>query len=225
LELPQIYSHADFAATLIGVGLRERKKEQTRQRIADAAHRLFGERGFDGVTVAEVARAAEVAEATLFNYFPTKEDLFYSGLEAFGDRLIAAVRDRPAGAAVLPAFRDVVLGSGGQLERIAAGDRAALEHARTTARVISASPALRARERQALAAIAGELAAVLGPPGDPVAQAIANALMGVHGALIEYARRRLLADDRPAAIAADLQAAGERAFDHLDRGLAGFGPA
>jgi AcrR family transcriptional regulator len=207
------------------VGLRERKKEQTRQRIADAAHRLFGERGFDGVTVAEVARAAEVAEATLFNYFPSKEDLFYSGLEAFGGRLIAAVRDRPAGVPVLHAFREVVLGGAGQLQLIAAGDREALEHARTTARVISASPALLARERQALTAIAGELAAVLGRPGDPVAQAIANALIGVHSALIEYARRRLLADDRPAAIQADLHAAGERAFALLERGLAGFTPA
>ena len=77
------------------MGLRERKKAETRRRIAEAAHRLFGERGFQAVTVVEVARAAEVAEATLFNYFPTKEDLFYSGLEAFGARLVAAVRERP----------------------------------------------------------------------------------------------------------------------------------
>src|SRR4029453_13360477 len=149
----------------MAVGLRERKKEQTRLRITETAHRLFSERGFEAVTVAQVARAAEVAEATLFNYFPTKEDLFYSGLEAFGDRLIAAVRDRAPGTPALAALRSVVLGGQGVLERIAAGDRAALEQARTTARGISASPALRSRERQALAAIAADLAAVLGPPG------------------------------------------------------------
>jgi AcrR family transcriptional regulator len=207
------------------VGLREQKKEQTRQRIIEVAHRLFGAHGFDGVRVAEVARQAEVAEATLFNYFPTKEDLFYSGLEAFGDRMIAAVRDRPPGTPALAAFRSVVLGGQGQLERIAAGDRAALDQARTTARVISASPALRTRERQALAAIAADLAGVLGPPGDPVARAVANALIGVHGALIEYARAQVLTADRPAGIQADVRAHGERAFGLLENGLAGYSPA
>jgi AcrR family transcriptional regulator len=207
------------------VGLREQKKKQTRQRIAETAHRLFGERGFDGVTVAEVARGAEVSEATLFNYFPTKEDLFYSGLEAFGDHLIEAVRNRPAGEPALVAMRSVVLKGGGQLERIAAGDRVALDRARATARIISSSPVLRDREQRVLAAIAGELGAVLGPPGDTVARAMANALMGVHGALVDYARQRLLADDRPAAIMADVRTLGERAFALLEHGLADYARA
>jgi len=64
-------------------GLRARKKAQTRDLIAETARRLFEERGFDAVTVAEVARKAEVAEKTVFNYFPAKEDLFYSRLEQF----------------------------------------------------------------------------------------------------------------------------------------------
>lgn len=202
------------------MGLRERKKEQTRQRITEAAHRLFGERGFDEVTVAQVARAAEVAEATLFNYFPTKEDLFYSGLEAFGDRLIDAVRQRPVGEPAVVTVRSFLLDVGGQLAQIAAGDREVLERARTTARIISASAALRARERQAIADIAGDLAAVLGD--DPVTRAMANALMGVHSALVDYARNRLLANDRPGAIAADLRTYGERAFALLERGLKDF---
>lgn len=59
------------------VGRRERKKQQTRQLISDVATTLFMERGFDHVTVAEVAKAADVAVQTVFNHFPTKEDLFF----------------------------------------------------------------------------------------------------------------------------------------------------
>ena len=56
-------------------GLRERKKQQTRQLLAETARRLFAERGFENVSIVEIARAADVSEATVFNYFPTKEDL------------------------------------------------------------------------------------------------------------------------------------------------------
>lgn len=59
------------------LGRRERKKQQTRQAISDVATTLFLERGFDAVTVAEVARAADVAVQTVFNHFPAKEDLFF----------------------------------------------------------------------------------------------------------------------------------------------------
>src|ERR1700754_5119358 len=58
-------------------GLRERKKRQTQEAIAGAAMELFLEHGFDAVTVADVARAADVAEKTVFNHFPTKEDLVF----------------------------------------------------------------------------------------------------------------------------------------------------
>src|SRR5436305_14133993 len=91
------------------VGLRERKKQRTRQLIADTARRLFAERGFDRVTVAEIAREAEVAQATVFNYFPTKEDLFYSRLEAFEEQLLAAIRERAPGQRVLAAFGGFLL--------------------------------------------------------------------------------------------------------------------
>jgi AcrR family transcriptional regulator len=74
------------------LGLRERKKQRTRELIAETARRLFGERGFDRVTVAEVARAAEVSEQTVFNYFPTKEDLVYFRLESFEEELLRTVR-------------------------------------------------------------------------------------------------------------------------------------
>src|SRR5438046_6742752 len=86
-------------------GLRERKKQQTHQAIAEAAQQLFAKRGFEAVTVAEVAAAADVSEATVFNYFPTKEDLFYSGLESFEEELLSAIREREPGESVLAAFQ------------------------------------------------------------------------------------------------------------------------
>ncbi len=91
------------------LGLRERKKQRTRALIADTARRLFLERGFDAVTVAEVARAAEVAEKTVFNYFPAKEDLVYWQLESFEDELLEAIRERSSGESVLAAFGRFVL--------------------------------------------------------------------------------------------------------------------
>ena len=75
------------------------------QLIAETARGLFAERGFERVTVAEIARAADVSEQTVFNYFPTKEDLFYWRLESFEDELLAAVRDRAPGESVLGGVR------------------------------------------------------------------------------------------------------------------------
>src|SRR4051794_3156418 len=131
------------------LGLRERKKQRTRQLIADTARRLFAERGFEQVTVAEIAREAEVAQATVFNYFPTKEDLFYSRLEAFEERLLAAIRERRPGQSVLDAFAAFLLDQRGVLAmRAPDGDEAATAQIRTITRIVTESPALLARERQ-----------------------------------------------------------------------------
>jgi AcrR family transcriptional regulator len=85
-------------------GLRERKKEQARRRITDAALRLFGDRGFEAVTVNEIAESAEVAKATLFNYFPTKESLVLQGVA--DDDLATVVAGRPAGQPIVDALRE-----------------------------------------------------------------------------------------------------------------------
>src|SRR5438093_13713225 len=87
------------------MGLREYKKQQTRQAIADTALRLFVEKGFDHVTVAEVAEAAGVSEKTVFNYFPTKEDLFFDRVEERQAALVAAIEDRQPGESILASLR------------------------------------------------------------------------------------------------------------------------
>ena len=209
------------------MGLRELKKEQTRQLIAGTAWRLFADRGFDQVTVAEVAREAQVAEATVFNYFSTKEDLFYWRLEAFGTRLTQAVAARNPGEPALAAFRRSLLAEGGLLAQAEAGDPEALPRLRTVNRVIAASPALLAREQQAISRTAESLATLLaaetGAPADDLTpQVAANALMGVHRATIDYVRRRVLANDEPARLAADVRKLTVAAFALLEHGLGGY---
>ena len=96
-------------------GLRERKKQQTRELIAETARGLFSERGFEQVTVAEIARAANVSTQTVFNYFPTKEDLVYWRLESFEDELLTTLRERAPGETVLAAFGRFVRAPRGML--------------------------------------------------------------------------------------------------------------
>ena len=211
-------------------GLRERKKQQTRQLIADTARRLFAERGFDEVTVAEVARAADVAEKTVFNYFPTKEDLFYSRLEAFEEELIAAIREREPGETVLAAFREFLLQPRGVLAlETPGGEDDATRQLQTVSRVITESPALLARERQVFDRYADALAALIADEtgaaaGDVEPRAVANALLGVHRALIDYSRARALAGAPASRIASDLRAQAKRAFARLERGLGEYAP-
>lgn len=209
------------------MGLREVKKEQTRRLIADAASRLFFERGFDKVTVAEIAGEAQVAVATVFNYFATKEDLFYSGLDAFGADLVEAVRSRPPGASALAAFRDHLLQSNGHLAELETGGSEALERLRAVSRLIESSPALRTREQNVLARIARSLSTLLADDtgaavDDVTADVVANALVGVHRALIDHVRRRVLADGPPTGLAAEVDAVTVRAFAVLERGLGDY---
>src|SRR5690348_13608471 len=91
-------------------GLRERKTALTRQLIADTAARLFAERGYENVAVTDVAREAEVAEQTVYNYFPTKEQLVTDRDQLVQERLSDLIRSRPPGITAAAAVRDFVLG-------------------------------------------------------------------------------------------------------------------
>jgi AcrR family transcriptional regulator len=91
------------------LGPREQHKRRTREAINAAAMSLFFERGYDAVTVAEVARQAGVSVATVFNYFDTKEDLFFDEVDPLQAALVAAVRNCPPGASMLHALREQLL--------------------------------------------------------------------------------------------------------------------
>jgi AcrR family transcriptional regulator len=203
------------------LGLRERKKEQTRKLIADTARGLFVTRGFERVTVAEIARAANVSEATVFNYFPTKEDLVYYRMEIFETEMLAAIRERPAGESILGAFGRFILEPRGLL---AAEDEGAVEILASITRVIAESPALLARERQILDRYARTLAWIVADetgrsPDDVEPYVIANALIGAHRALLDFTRGRILAGARNPRLAREVRAQGKRALAVLEQGL------
>ena len=92
-------------------GLRELKKSRTRRLIADTAARLFAERGYEQVAVIDVAREAEVAEQTVYNYFPSKEQLVIDRDREVRDRLCDLIRSRPTSKTPAAAVRDFVLES------------------------------------------------------------------------------------------------------------------
>src|SRR3954453_21170674 len=120
-------------------GLRERKKQQTREQIARVAMKLFLKRGFDAVTVAEVAEAADVSEKTVFNYFPAKEDLVFPNGEARWAALLGRIRERRGGAVLAHPFRAA---THVYLDQVATGD---VDELIARPRLVMQSEALRAR--------------------------------------------------------------------------------
>jgi AcrR family transcriptional regulator len=206
----------------VPLGLRERKKRRTRDAILQTALRLFTERGFDAVSVAEIADAVEVSVRTVYNYFPTKEHLVFDRMEAFEQALLAAIRDRAPGESTLEAFRRFVLTSSVRLEA-----KEASEVVATAARMITASPALQAHEREVLGRYTDGLAALLAEETRASAEDVgpwiaANALMGVHRALLDDARRHALAGRRGPRLALEVRRTAERALALLERGLGGY---
>jgi len=176
------------------VGLRERKKQRARELIAETAQRLFRERGFDAVTVDEVAREAEVSRMTVFNYFPTKEDLFYVGLELYEERLLEAIRERPEGDSILAAFVGFVT----DLQGLLSGDDPEVaDRLREINGLIAESPALLAREQQIYARYTDALERLIAEetrasPDEIAPWVAANAMIGLHRALVNYVRREVL---------------------------------
>ena len=195
------------------MGLRESKKEQTRQEIAANAMRLFATRGFDHVTVAEVAAAAGVSEKTVFNYFPTKEDLFYDEVPAREAALVDAVRSRAPGESILAALR--------RLEAAECPRLCSLGFA-TFARIIEESHALQAKELEVMArfvqVLTDAIQADLGID-ERDARIAAGLLVSVHWQLFRTARKQALAGRHGPAAVRRLRADLDRAHRLLEHGL------
>lgn len=199
--------------------LRERKKRETRQRISDEATMLFMARGFDQVTVAEIAKAAQVSTMTVFNHFPRKEDLFLDRIPEVVDLVTTAVRGRAAEESPLAALRALLLRLLDQGHPLAAvGDR--YPH---FWRIVLDSPALRARAREGVEEVELALGDAMHSsahqtegPGPRFAAALTVA---AYRCVYVTTARRLLAGDSAADVADDHRARLNEAFDALERAL------
>jgi AcrR family transcriptional regulator len=202
---------------MAATGLRELKKARTRRLIADTAARLFAERGYEHVSVSDVAREAEVAEQTVYNYFPTKEQLVTDREQQVQDRLCDLIRSRPPGVTPAAAIRDFVLGSVTGIRSIPAGLwRGELGYlAAISPAVHRLTLELADRQAAALAEVIGNTTPV--PP--EVARLQGIALAGVYQIIIAEAGQRTREGQSQAEIADELYPIVENLLDELDRWL------
>jgi AcrR family transcriptional regulator len=202
----------------VATGLRELKKARTRRLIADTAARLFAERGYERVAVSDVAREAEVAEQTVYNYFPTKEQLVTDREQQIQDRLCDLIRSRPPGVTPAAAIRDFVLDGAvdgirsipPEIWRGELGYLAAISP--TIHRLVLE---LIDRQAAALADVISDTSAVT----PEVARLQGNALAGVFQIIISDAGRRTREGQSQAEIADELRPIVENVLDELDRWL------
>ena len=203
-------------------GLRERKKRATRETIAATARRLFAERGFDAVTVAEVAEAANVSEKTVFNHFPAKEDLVFTGGDARLAELRAAIAQRPPGTSVLDVFR---ASSEAMLDAVAEGEG---DGRLVVPRIVRDSPTLQRRlaagwEDEAATLVAAVAEATGADEDDLVPAVVARTLAWALITIFRAAFDGLLAGEDPEKLAARLRPEAARAYDQLAEGLGDYG--
>ena len=203
-------------------GLRARKKRAARETIAATARRLFAERGFDTVTVAEIAAAADVSEKTVFNHFPTKEDLAFAGREEGLKRLVADLTERPPGTSVLDVFRSLTTAVIDEF--VVPGDEDLL----AVAKIIRHSRTLQQRLtvgwESGAAAITAAIAETSGAADDDLVPAIvARTLWWTHRSIFFAALHGLLAEEDREQLVARLRVAADRAYDQLAGGLGEYG--
>lgn len=201
-------------------GLRERKKLQTREAIAQVAAELFARHGFESVTVDDVASAANVSRQTVFNYFPSKEQMLFDRDAEVEAALLAATRDRPDDASLVDAFRAHTRAFWSRLDSVLS--KGPLPHGFWE--IVEPSPALRdyleATFARQARSVARQLAAERNrPEDDPLCHALARALCGVNAAILTCGLHRLTRGDDPHLTVRDMLAEADQAYDLLEHGL------
>jgi AcrR family transcriptional regulator len=202
--------------------VREQRRLETRDRIVDAAAELFAERGFDAVSVLEIARRAGVVEKTVFNHFPVKEGLVFDSDPPIRAALLDAVRRRPAGESVAAAAGSFVVAAVALLGTPEAADGVA-----RMARVIRGSRTLQVREREILGELTDALAQLIREETSPTPGRIepwlaAHAVLGLYASLLELARDRVLSGVVGPELSTELRLQGRRGLALLQFGLAGY---
>jgi len=188
-------------------GRRERRKAQTRADVREAAQRLFGERGFDGVTIADVATAADVAVQTVFNHFESKEALFFAGRTPWVQDVATAVIERPTGTDPVTALRSFL-----EDDLVRVMNQETRPENRSYVETLHSSTPLQARERTLVQEAGVRVAAVLSEAmvrgewsaardADPATARVLSRLVAdtflAAGRVLVLENRRLLLDPEP----------------------------
>ncbi|MEU9011216.1 TetR family transcriptional regulator [Streptomyces sp. NPDC048479] len=205
------------------MGLRERKKRQTYRAISDAAIALFLEKGFDRVSVAEIAAAADVSKPTLFRYFPAKEDLALHRFADHEDEAARVVAARPAGVSPLDALHRHFLDGLERGDPITglSGEEAVLAYHRLlygTPSLVARLYAYQGRSEEALTEALGAAGLPAGA-GRLGARLAAGQIVAVQRILAEENWRRIAAGESAEQVRPDAVAAAGLAFDQLRSGL------
>jgi AcrR family transcriptional regulator len=206
-------------------GLRELKKERTRRAISEAAIALFLERGFDRVSVADVAAAAEVSKPTLFSYFSSKEDLVVHRFADHQDQAADVVRGRAPGETAIGALhRDFVAGLDRRDPITGLNDHPGVL---AFTRLVRSTPSLVARGAQYLARAEESLAEALRedpdvtPPRALTARLLAAQITATQRVLAEHNNHRIAEDGQSAdELRSEAVGDADRAFELLEHGWA-----
>jgi AcrR family transcriptional regulator len=212
-------------------GRRQRKKDETRRAIALAAMRLFLENSFDNVTIAQIAETADVSVNTVFNYFPTKEDLFFGSNPGGDSGLAHLAKTRKPHEAVIVFLRRLLDES---IERFTTTPTSLAEIAYMAAlrRVLEQSPALQVHAAQTARRATHDvedsftqaLAQDVKAKGtDLTPRLVASQVLAVYSTLFLEAQRRQRAGEKPEKIQAVLKAATAAALHLLENGIGDYG--